>query len=79
LNYHPHIHAVIPAAAMNKDQRLWWEKPGKYLFNHKALASVFCAKLLAAIVGATLNLPSDCPKKWVVDCKAVGSGQKALV
>ena len=30
LDYHPHIHAVIPAAAINKDNHLWWEKPGEY-------------------------------------------------
>jgi len=79
LNYHPHIHAVIPAAAINKDHRLWREKPGKYLFNHEALATVFRAKLLAAMVGEKLTLPDDCPQRWVVDCQSVGSGQKALV
>jgi hypothetical protein len=79
LAYHPHIHAVIPAAAINKDNRLWREKPGKYLFNHKALAKVFRAKLLEAIVEDNLKLPDDCPEKWVVDCKSVSSGEKALV
>jgi len=79
LDYHPHIHAVMPAAAINKLQHLWRQKPGKYLFNHKALAKVFRAKLLAAIVGAKLQLPNGCPDQWVVDCKPVGSGEKALV
>jgi hypothetical protein len=79
LNYHPHIHAVIPAAAINKEQRLWREKSGHYLFSQKALAKVFRAKLMDALVNQKLKLPNDCPEQWVVDCKSVGSGQKALI
>ena len=79
LGYHPHIHAIIPAAAINKTHRLWREKPGKYLFNHRALATVFRAKLLEALVEDKLKLPDNCPKRWVVDCKSVGSGEKTLV
>lgn len=79
LAYHPHIHIVIPAAAMDKARRLWRTKAGKYLFNHKALAKVFRAKLLAAITLNKLKLPEDCPDQWVVDCKSIGSGEKALV
>lgn len=83
LDYHPHVHLVMPAAALNSDQRLWRTKTrcGKsgYLFNHKALAKVFRAKMLAAITGAGLALPTRHPGQWVVDCKGVGSGEKALV
>ncbi|WP_260296003.1 IS91 family transposase [Sedimenticola hydrogenitrophicus] len=83
LDYHPHIHMVVPAAAIHVAKRLWRTKKGKgkrrYLFNHKALAKVFRAKLLAAISQAGLALPDATPKDWVVDCKAVGSGDKALV
>ena len=53
------------------------DKP--YLFNHTALAKVFRAKLLAAISQAGLTLPARLPETWVVDCKCVGSGEKALV
>ena len=49
------------------------------LFNHKALAKMFRAKLLAAIQLAGLPLPLNMPQKWVVDCKCGGSGEKALV
>jgi hypothetical protein len=40
---------------------------------------VFRGKLLAAITGVGLALPASYPKDWVVDCKHVGSGEKALV
>jgi hypothetical protein len=50
-----------------------------YLFSHKALAKVFRAKFLAAVAEAGLQLPPNLPDAWVVDCKSVGDGQKALV
>jgi len=73
----------MPAAAIDAGQRLWRTKTSKghqsYLFNHNALAKVFRAKLLSAIREAGLELPTCYPKKWVVDVKSVGSGDKALV
>jgi len=72
---------VIPAAAIDRKRRLWRTKKGKkpFLFKHKALAKVFRAKILEAISQANLDLPVKHPEKWVVDCKHVGSGEKALV
>jgi hypothetical protein len=79
LDYHPHVHVVMPAAAIDPMKRLWRVKSGHYLFNHKALAKVFRAKFLNAMVNAGLALPQHYPEHWVVDCKSVGSGDKALV
>ena len=79
LDYHPHIHAVMPAAIVDKINKLWRSKQGKYLFNHKALAKVFRAKMLTRLAQENLSLPKSMPQKWVVDCKSVGSGDKALV
>ena len=80
LDYHPHVHLVMPAAALDAERRLWRVKPGqRYLFPHKALAKVFRAKLLEAMTAAGLTLPARHPRQWVVDCQHVGSGEKALV
>ena len=84
LGFHPHVHVLMPAAALDVDRGLWRTlrkstKGDGYLFNHEALAKVFRGKLLAALVEAGLTLPVDVPQKWVVDCKGVGNGQKALV
>ncbi|HHJ20364.1 MAG TPA: transposase [Gammaproteobacteria bacterium] len=84
LDFHPHVHLVMPAAAMDVTNKLWRTKGQAnaktgYLFNHKALAKVFRAKLLEAIIREGLMLPAKYPKTWVVDCKSVGSGGKALV
>ena len=84
LEFHPHVHLAMPAAALDADQGLWRSlrksaKGDGYLFDHKALAKVFRGKLLAALKDEGLTLPLDLPKKWVVDCKGVGSGAKVLV
>jgi hypothetical protein len=79
LDYHPHIHVVMPAASINMKTGLWRVKSGKYIFSHKALAKVFRAKLLKELVKNNLQVPKDCPNKWVVDCKNVGNGDKALI
>lgn len=80
LDFHPHVHCVMPAAAIDAERRLWRSKTGRrYLFNHNALAKVFRAKLLDALTAAGLTLPRRHPRLWVVDVKPVGSGEKALV
>jgi len=79
LGYHPHIHVVIPGASINKKTGLWRVKSGKYLFSQNAMAKVFRAKLLKTIVDHHLRVPKDCPAKWVVDCKNVGNGDKAII
>jgi Putative transposase/Transposase zinc-binding domain len=83
LAFHPHVHLVMPAAALDAARKQWRTKQrmakGGYLFNHTALAKVFRAKMLAGITAAGLTLPSHYPTRWVVDCKAVGTGHQALV
>lgn len=79
LDYHPHIHVVMPGASINRKTGLWRKKGANYLFNHKALAKVFRAKMLEDMVDQELKLPKDCPEKWVVDCKSVGNGDKAII
>ncbi|VAW83805.1 hypothetical protein MNBD_GAMMA18-612, partial [hydrothermal vent metagenome] len=82
LDFHPHVHIIMPAAAIEA-KRLWRTKThqGKaaYLFNHTALAKVFRAKMLNQLSENNLTLPTRYPEKWVVDCKSVGKGEKALI
>jgi hypothetical protein len=83
LDFHPHVHLVMPAAAVDHPNKRWRTKrrkaKGGYLFSHKALAKVFRAKVLAGIADAGLALPARYPKDWVVDCKSVGTGESALI
>jgi len=77
LDYHPHIHVVVPGGGVNRRRNEWRKIKGDYLFNGFQLATVFRARLLKAIQSAGLTLP-DTPKKWVVQCQSVGKGLPAL-
>jgi Zn ribbon nucleic-acid-binding protein len=79
LNFHPHVHAVMPAAVIDKKHKHWRQKEDKYLFNHRALAKVFRAKILAGLTRLKLEKPKYYPQKWVVDVQSVGAGDKALI
>ena len=78
LDFHPHIHAVVPGGGIDKRRRYWKKVKGKYLFNEDALAKVFRARFLTAIKEAEFPIPKGVPKKWVADCTHVGRGITAL-
>lgn len=72
LNYHPHVHVVVPGGCLHRKRRQWKKLEGKYLFNEFALAKVYRARLLEALTSAGSSLPAHLPDKWVVDCEHVG-------
>jgi hypothetical protein len=78
LDFHPHIHVVMPGGGIDKRRRRWKKKRQKYLFNQDAMAKVFRARFLAALNEAELSIPRSIPSKWVVDCKHVGKEITAL-
>jgi hypothetical protein len=77
LDYHPHVHVVVPGGGVNQARNEWRKLKGDYLFNGFQLATVFRAKLLKAIDEAGLKPPVT-PKKWVVQCQKVGTGLPAI-
>ncbi|MBW2663567.1 MAG: transposase [Deltaproteobacteria bacterium] len=78
LDFHPHIHVVVPGGGVDKRRRQWKKKKGKYLFNQKALAKVFRARFLDSLNKAGLPVPKGIRPEWVVDCTRVGQGISAL-
>lgn len=78
LDYHPHVHIIVPGGCLNNKRDQWKKLKGKYLFNDFNLATVFRAKVLESIREAGFTLPDNIPAKWVVDCKHVGKGAPAL-
>lgn len=78
LDYHPHLHIVMPGGGIDVKRRQWRTRSGNYLFNGRQLAKVFRAKLIHALKGAGLNLPRGLPARWIVHCDRVGSGLPAL-
>ena len=77
LDYHPHVHLIVPGGGVTPDRKQWKTVNGKYLFNGRQLAAVFKGRLLAALKQAGFWLPST-PKRWVAQCQHVGRGLPAL-
>jgi hypothetical protein len=77
LEYHPHLHMIVPGGGVNKLRNEWKKVKGKYLFNGRKLASVFRDRMLAGIETSALKPPLT-PKKWVAQCQHVGRGLPAL-
>ena len=78
LDYHPHLHVVVPGGGIDKQRRQWKKIKGEYLFNEFNLANVFRARFFAAVKQAGLPIPFGAPKQWMVDCEHVGTGLPAL-
>ncbi len=82
LDYHPHVHLVMPAAALDNVKRRWRTKRKSkqtgqpYLFNDKALAKVFRAKMLDALTREGLRLPVRYPEKWVVTARQSAAAKR---
>lgn len=77
LDYHPHVHVVVPAGGVNRQRRQWHVLGKRYLFNGRALAAAFRGALLNALTAAGLTLPAT-PRRWVAHCQKVGRGLQAL-
>jgi hypothetical protein len=43
LEYHPHLHVIVPGGGVDRTRRQWKKLKGQYLFNGLALAKVFRA------------------------------------
>ena len=78
LDFHPHIHIIVPAGSLKKRSGLWRQKISKYLFKADNLAKVFRGKFIQAMYQAAYRLPQNTPKEWNADCEHVGKGDKAL-
>jgi len=79
LEFHPHVHFIVPNGGWNKDKKYWTQKSGKYLFNGKLLAKVFRAKFIDAMKQHGFELPPKMPKDWVTQCEHVGKGESAFI
>ena len=78
LDYHPHIHVLMPGGAINQKRRQWKKLKGHYLFNARALANVFRARFIAALKTQHLMIPDDIPSQWIANVQHVGQGLPAL-
>jgi len=77
LDYHPHVHFVVPGGGVNAQRIEWRKLKGNYLFNGRALGMAFRGAFLHALSAACLSIPAT-PAKWIAQCERVGRGLEAL-
>ena len=83
LEYHPHVHYLVPGGGLSLDQRQWVQSHPRFLLPVKALSdrfrNLFREALQKQIPEALADLPAQVWKqRWVVHSAAVGGGQNAL-
>ena len=81
LQYHPHIHYLVPGGAISSTDRQWHASSAGFYLPVRALSKIFRAKFRDAM--AAQRLLADIPAEtwgtdWNVNCQAVGDGQATL-
>ncbi len=83
LAYHPHLHFIVAGGGLSDDGNTWRPTHGKFLVPVPALSKIFRAKFRDALKKKKPELFPEVPpeiwkKDWVIDCRPVGSGERAL-
>jgi len=81
LNYHPHVHFIVPGGALSKDGQNWLPSGADFFVPVEAASIIYRAKFkqLMEDAGWIDQIPPVVwTKNWVVNSKAVGDGRKAL-
>jgi len=81
MGYHPHVHFIVPGGGLSPDRSQWLPSGTKFFIPVEALSLIFRAKFRDALKKTDLfdYVPTSVWKKdWVVHCKPVGNGDKAL-
>jgi len=81
LNYHPHVHYLVPAGGLSADGEQWISARRNFFVPVRALSILFRAKFRDALKEAGLfdQVPAQVwQQDWVTHCKSVGKGEGAL-
>jgi hypothetical protein len=83
LEYHPHVHYLVPGGGLSPDQRHWIPSRPRFLLPVKALSdrcrTLFRAALQKQMPEALAQIsPRVWQQRWVVHSAATGRGQEAL-
>jgi len=81
LQYHPHIHLVIPGGAVSEEGDQWLSSREDLFVHTKPLAIIFKAKFRDAMKKAKVFHkidPDIWKQEWVVDSRYAGKGQNSL-
>ena len=81
LQYHPHLHLIVPGGGIADDATQWLSARQDLFVHTKPLAQIIRAKFRDHLNGARLLDqvdPDVWRQEWVVDSQAVGTGENAL-
>ena len=81
LEYHPHVHYVVPGGGLGGDGDRWLASRPGFLVPVKPLSIVFRAKFREAMrAEGLLEMadPSVWRRDWVVHCQPAGDGRRSL-
>jgi Putative transposase/Transposase zinc-binding domain len=81
MSYHPHVHYIVAGGGLSADRSQWHSSGKKFFVPVQSLSVIFRAKFRDAL--KKTDLFDDVPhcvweNDWVIHCKPVGSGDKAL-
>jgi len=81
LQYHPHIHYVVPAGAMRTKDRRWMPSRDEFFLPVKALSRLFRTQFKADIKSAGLlaHISSSVwGQQWVVHCESIPNAKACI-
>ncbi|MEA3266712.1 MAG: transposase [Candidatus Fermentibacteria bacterium] len=82
LQYHPHIHYIVPGGGVDKKSKLWKASRTGYFVSQKALSKLFRGKLKAALHERHLLTGIDVAvwsRDFVVNIQAVGDSPEGAL
>ena len=81
LDYHPHVHYVVPGGGIDEDGSRWLPSRANFLVPEKPLSILFRGKFRGILARENLlHLvnPAVWQRDWVVDSQAAGDGSASL-
>jgi hypothetical protein len=79
LEYHPHVHFIVPGGGLSKDGSEWKSSGASFYIHAKPLGRIFRAKFIELLKAEGLIVPDIVWKPdWVIDARNVGNGKRAL-
>ncbi len=79
LEYHPHVHFIVPGGGLSKDGTEWKASGAAFFVHAKPLSKIYRAMFIDELKKAGLDVPPCVwDPGWVVDCRHVGNGRAAL-
>jgi len=81
LNYHPHIHFIVPAGGLSSDRKQWLASKPDFFVRVEPLSVIYRAKFRDEMKEAGLFHQIDpvvWSKPWVVNSQAVGDGRTSI-